>query len=362
MRHESAVRVQVRGAGPHRAEHRVRRRASQMPRTVPPQTVSGVAVDKAGNASVLEVSVSIDKTKPLITAIRTPANAYGWNNSDVTVTFTCADTQSGITACTSPVTVTAEGADHVVTGSATNGAGNTATTTVSGISIDKTPPLITASVTTSPNAAGWYNTAPTIHFTCTDALAGIAECPGDMQVTSEGPNQTISATATDRAGNTADITVTGLNVDLSPPMVTITGAIDGATYALDQEPTFGCTTTDTTSGVATQATPIVTRTAGGIFTATCSGATDIADNSAAPTSITYTVVPTAPTLAALTSQYVSGTGANGVIENLTNKLMHGQICQYITKVTMESGGTNPTLTTEQAGELIYWARIIDPNC
>ena len=54
--------------------------------------------------------------------------------------------------------------------------------------------------------------------------------------------------------------------------------------------------------------------------------------------------------------------AQGVANNLENKLMHGQICQYITKVQMETEGPNPTLTAEQAAELIYWARVLDPTC
>src|SRR3989442_7585780 len=56
--------------------------------------VSGTCTDKAGNTSAIaKVTVKIDKTKPVITGGRTPAaNANGWNNTDVTVNFTCAET------------------------------------------------------------------------------------------------------------------------------------------------------------------------------------------------------------------------------------------------------------------------------
>lgn len=91
----------------------------------------------------------------------------------------------------------------------------------------------------------------------------------------------------------------------------------------------------------------------------------MAGNTAEAVSITYTVTPTPAAAGDLTEDYVTASGspnANGVIQDLRNKLLHGQICQYIAKVTKETTGPNPTLITEQAAELIYWARILDPNC
>ncbi|HZO67486.1 MAG TPA: hypothetical protein VFB74_21005 [Kribbellaceae bacterium] len=331
----------------------------------PDQVVTGTAVDKAGNTAEVTVTVSIDKTKPLITAVRTPANDHGWNNGDVTVTFTCADAQSGIATCTALVTVTGEGASQSVTGTAVNNAGSTAVTTVDDINIDKTPPVITAEVVGSPNSAGWYRSAPTVHFTCTDTLSGIDTCPGDVVVAGDGANQSVTGTAVDNAGNTAEFTVTGLNVDLTAPVVSVVGALNGGTYPLDQIPTISCTTTDATSRVATQASPTVSRDAAGLHTATCAGGMDLAGNTADPVSISYTVTPTATSLGDLTGGYVSGSGspnATGVIQDLQNKLMHGQICQYISKVSREAEEPNPTLTAAQAAELIYWARIMDPTC
>ena len=70
--------------------------------------------------------VTADVTPPTITASVTPAaNPAGWNNTAVTVTFTCTDAQSGVATCTSPVTVSGEGAGQLVVGSATDLAGNT---------------------------------------------------------------------------------------------------------------------------------------------------------------------------------------------------------------------------------------------
>src|SRR5262249_45646786 len=88
------------------------------------------------------ITVKLDKTPPRITGARNPAsNTSGWNNTNVTVSFTCADTLSGVLSCSEPTTLAAEGANQSVTGTATDLAGNSMCTTVSGINIDKTPPV-----------------------------------------------------------------------------------------------------------------------------------------------------------------------------------------------------------------------------
>jgi len=84
--------------------------------------------------------VNIDKTSPIIEAIPNPApNANGWNNTNVTVSFNASDALSGIFSSSSPATVASEGAGQLVTGTATDRAGNTATVNIS-INIDKTAP------------------------------------------------------------------------------------------------------------------------------------------------------------------------------------------------------------------------------
>lgn len=107
------------------------------------------AKDNANNSETSHpLIIKIDKTAPTITATVSPAaNANGWHNSDVTVTFTCIDTVSGIASCSGPITVTTEGASQIITGTAVDNAGNTATTSVT-LNIDKTAPSL--SVSASP--------------------------------------------------------------------------------------------------------------------------------------------------------------------------------------------------------------------
>jgi hypothetical protein len=112
-----------------------------------------------------------DTTAPTITpSLSAPANAAGWHNTDVTVSFTCQD-NIAIAACSSPVTVSTETAGQSIIGTATDTAGNTATAAVT-IKLDKTMPAV-SSLTVTPGIilfAGTLNIAAT----ASDALSGIA--------------------------------------------------------------------------------------------------------------------------------------------------------------------------------------------
>ena len=167
------------------------------------QAVTGTAVDNAGNSATDPATVSIDKTKPTITASRDRApNASGWYNDDVRVSFECGDSLSGIDTCpTAPVTL-GEGANQSASGTAADAAGNSATATERGINVDKTAPILTGAATTSPNVNGWYSGDVTIHWTAGDALSGLAgSAPGDDVLTGEGDNVCATKTVTDLAGN-----------------------------------------------------------------------------------------------------------------------------------------------------------------
>src|SRR5204863_8676439 len=104
-------------------------------------TLAFWSVDKAGNVEGQHsVQVKIDQTPPTISHTQSPlANGNGWNNSTVTVTFTCADATSGIKSCTTPQTVATEGKDQPVPGTAADNADNS-TTDPAKVSIDKTTP------------------------------------------------------------------------------------------------------------------------------------------------------------------------------------------------------------------------------
>ncbi|MEO6412514.1 MAG: PxKF domain-containing protein [Pedococcus sp.] len=214
--------------------------------------VVGTAVDVAGNAGTDTAIVNLDKTKPTIagTTDRSP-NGNGWYDADVTVSFTCADTLSGVASCQGASTLS-EGADQSVIGSAADKAGNTRSATVSDIDVDKTRPVLTGAVTTAPNGTGWYRGDVVVHWTCSDVLSGIAgSCPQDSTVSGEGDNLSASAVVSDKAGNSASATVSGLKIDRTDPVTQ--GSVPASPYSTgwyDAPVTVTLSATDDRSGVA----------------------------------------------------------------------------------------------------------------
>jgi len=132
--------------------------------------VNGKAVDKAGNEATLVYKVSIDKTPPIITASQEPAPTGAWNKTDVIVTFQAEDELSGVAEVTPPVTVTEEGDDMEVPGSATDLAGNTGYA-MHVVSIDKTAPQITG--LTPADGSEVATATPEIAATLTDVLSKV---------------------------------------------------------------------------------------------------------------------------------------------------------------------------------------------
>ncbi len=120
--------------------------------TVPSNAANGdtddltIRADSTGSSGLLDLSTvtitAFDGNPPTITAsVSPPPDASGAHNTDVTVTFICADAESGIASCTPPATVTTNGTGQVITGTAVDLAGNTATTSVT-LNIDKTSPTM----------------------------------------------------------------------------------------------------------------------------------------------------------------------------------------------------------------------------
>lgn len=170
---------------------------------------------KPGESFTLSV-LAIDNDNPVVTATATPApNGAGWNNSDVTVSFDCSDALSGVESCPGTTVVTTEGAAQVISGIATDGAGNTAAASVT-LNIDKTAPALT--VDSPSEGATVPAQALTVSGTIADALSGVASvtCNGGAGVVAgaqftcsvaiaPGAN-TITVVARDVAGNSRTAT------------------------------------------------------------------------------------------------------------------------------------------------------------
>lgn len=171
---------------------------------------------KPGSGLTIEL-LGVDNDPPTITGVVTPTpNTAGWNKSNATVTFTCADAISGVFSCTAPVQVSTEGANQVVIGTAQDKAGNTASVSVN-VSLDKTAPVLT--ITSPTNNQAVTPGSVTVTGTATDALSGIATVMcGSAAATITGSNftctytvvpgpNTLTVQAVDKAGNTTQSTV-----------------------------------------------------------------------------------------------------------------------------------------------------------
>ena len=170
------------------------------------QTASCSYTDAGGLTASASVTYNIVDTKvPVITfSSRTLANGNGWNNSAVTVTWSCTDSGSGVVEASISKTVSTEGAEQLATGTCTDHAGNTASDTQTGISIDMTKPTASASASPEANANGWNNTDVTVTFTGEDSLSKIDFCSDPVVLSSDGANQSASGTCTDKADNISD--------------------------------------------------------------------------------------------------------------------------------------------------------------
>lgn len=208
-------------------------------------SINYFAVDNEGNREASKtLTVRIDTAAPTISASASPGpNTNGWNNTDVTISYSCSDISggSGVDSAASSLGDDVLSASGAASGTCVDNAGNSAAATKT-VQIDKTPPAaaITAPGDLSVNAVGVSAT-----FSCTDVLSGMASCNGvladgttstpdvDYPSTS-GTTFTLTAAgvytlivaATDRAGNAATATRTFVVYDPSAGFVTGGGWIN----------------------------------------------------------------------------------------------------------------------------------------
>ena len=255
-------------------------------------------------AQITASVIGVDTDSPSIVETLSPSpNSFGWNNTNVEVVFGCADATSGVATCPNPLLLTTEGLNQTATGTALDRAGNSASAKIQ-ISIDKTPPIISASQSPAPNGAGWNNSSVMVSFACADALSGLASCPSPVAVSSEGANQSVSAVALDKAGNSASASVS-VNIDKTAPIVSITSPANGSVVTASSLQLAG-SASDNLSGIASvtcNGSPVVLTS--GSFSCTvalASGsnsiqvqATDVAGNtSSIPLSVTFNPVNVVP--------------------------------------------------------------------
>lgn len=242
------------------------------------------------------VTVKLDKTPPATSVTpTTQPNALGWYRNNIVVNFTCTDTLSGMVApCTPQMVVSTEGANNpgeVVY----DVAGNSTFTGGTTFFLDKTAPTISGSVSTPPNAAGWYNYNPTVYYTCIDSVSGIdsSGCPSPQQFSQEGAAVSSPAyTVADKAGNVSQPSnVITFKIDKTAPVLSVT--MPPAQLFLNASHDFALNATDALSGIASQSCGAMNTSTLGTRTVTCT-ATDRAGNTTSRSAtyrVVYDVVP-----------------------------------------------------------------------
>ncbi|HEY4505881.1 MAG TPA: PxKF domain-containing protein [Candidatus Paceibacterota bacterium] len=248
---------------------------------------------------ITEEVVIVDTTAPVIVPTVLPdANANGWNNTDVEISWDVTDPDSDIlsTEGCETVVLTDETAGTTITCTATS-EGGTSEESVT-IMIDKTAPTISGSRTPAPNANGWNNTDVVVDFSCEDALSGVGTntvAGGTVSTDGAGQSVTNSGECVDIAGNSAaNATVSDINIDRTAPVIVITTPGDESMFSFKEVVNAFWSATDALSGVDTaigttaSGDPIDTNPIGA-YTYTVS-ATDLAGNMSLLTN-DYTVVP-----------------------------------------------------------------------
>jgi hypothetical protein len=177
-----------------------------------------------------------DTIPPFVQARAAPQPSHdGWSPAPVSVAFLCIDGETAITTCPAMITVTSDGAGQVVSGVATDTAGNQATATLT-LNLDSVPPLLAV----NPAPPFTNVLTATLGGTVSDALSGVAGvvCHGTpATVTGSTFSCTVSLfagtnpieiVATDKAGNTTTSTVTIVANTRAPGIDDVTPA-DGFT-------------------------------------------------------------------------------------------------------------------------------------
>lgn len=205
-----------------------------------------------GAESPRSTGVSSDSTAPSASASVSPTpNAAGWNKtSPVSVTVTAVDETAGsgvasisytvdggtlqtVSGASATIPVSGDG-PHAVSYFATDNAGNAGSAKTQAVKIDTALPSASASVSPTPNAAGWNNTSSvSVTVTAGDGTAGsgvasisyavdggatqtVSGASATIPVSGEGTHS-VTYSATDTAGNASSTKTQSVKIDTKAP-------------------------------------------------------------------------------------------------------------------------------------------------
>jgi len=271
-----------------------------------------------GGTNSESVTIKRDATAPVVTVTGVENGATYTQGSVPAAGCSTTDATSGVeTNAHVSITGGPLGSVTAMCLGAKDNAGNSAgavSATYMILAADSTAPVIdyVLNPTTPSGLHGWYTGNVTLTWTVIDTetpdTVSQVGC-ANQTITADQVKATYSCSATSDGGTAAQVNVV-IGRDATPPVVTVTGVTNDASYAYGAVPTAGCTTSDATSGVATQATISLTGGPLGSVTAQCLGATDNAGNANAAV-VTYTVTDGTPPVVTYTLTPSTPTGENG---------------------------------------------------
>lgn len=188
-------------------------------------SISGTCRDVAGNVSApFSYALKYDGTAPSVSASAgRDADANGWYNHPVSVSFAGSDATSGIDSCTSGSYGGPDASGAAVSGSCSDKAGNSSNASFS-LQYDATAPTIKVALARAPDANGWYNHPVAATASGSDAGSGLDTCSAGSYDGPADDSASLTGTCKDKAGNSASDSV-ALKYDATPPTV---GAVTAA--------------------------------------------------------------------------------------------------------------------------------------
>jgi len=353
-----------------------------------PHTVTATATDAAGNTASDSNDFTVDTTAPAVT-VTTPAEGSSTNDSTPTYSGTVEAgatvvitvdgvvlgnaTVTGTTWTFTPTVPLAEG-PHTVTATATDAAGNTASDS-NDFTVDLTAPTVeittpaegSSTNDTTPDYSGTVEAGSTVVITVDGVVLGNATVTGNTWTFTptvplpDGPH-TVTATATDAAGNT-DSDSNDFTVDTTTPAAPVVSTpADGSTIA-DNTPTYtgtaepGSTVTVIVDGAAVGTTTAdaagnwsftpITGLSNGQHTVAAT-ATDAAGNvSPQSNTNTFTVDATIPAAPVITGP------ANNTVTNDNTPTITGTAPPNSTVTVIIDGNSVGTVTSDAAGNWTF---------
>lgn len=193
----------------------------------------------SGTANAVEISIPVIETQAPTSEIQLSGSMgnNGWYRSNVNAVITASDGDcaSGVdrieyrfydwpwqatSSSTLNLILTMDGRTDI-TYRAVDRVGNVEESHLAQVYIDKTPPTLSGVPVPAANAYGWNNTKVLIWFSCSDFQSGIAYMTPDTWLGKQGAGQSVTGVCIDNAGNRNPLTVSNVNIDKTPPTVTI---------------------------------------------------------------------------------------------------------------------------------------------